>query len=77
MDSRVLSHALKQVYLKYPDLRGVTPQVKEIEASGSAEKKYSLIFKTVATTANQKKIIKYVRATVNEQGKIIRISTSR
>lgn len=77
MDSRILSRALKQVYQKYPDLRGVTPQVKEVETSGSVEKKYTLIFKTVATTTNQKKITKYVRATVNEQGKIIRISTSR
>ncbi len=77
MDNRILSQAIKQVYQKYPDLRGVTPQIREIENSGSNEKKYSLVFKTITTTVNQKKLTKYVRATVNEQGKIIRISTSR
>lgn len=77
MDNKILSQVIKQVYQKYPDLRGITPQVRELESNGTNERKYSVVFKTSAISSNQKTITKYVRATVNDQGKILRISSSR
>lgn len=77
MDSKILSQIIKQVYQKYPDMQGIIPKIQEVPVNPGQEKRFTLTFHTNALSANQKRIPKYVRATVNEKGKILKLSASR
>lgn len=77
MDSKILSQIVKQVYQKYPDMQGIVPKIQEIPVNPGQEKRFTLTFQVIALSANQKRIPKYVRATVNEKGKILKLSASR
>lgn len=69
-----LDSVSKQVYQKFPELKGVSPDVQSRNAAGakSIAQNYLLIFK--GTQATHKSI---VRVTTDAQGKVIKMSASR
>jgi hypothetical protein len=79
MESRVLSSICKQVYQKYPAVSGAEPKVAEQKAPTGvkAEASYLITFKGSATGADGRKIACVVRVVANENGKILKISSSK
>ena len=72
MSKNWLSQVCQQVYAQFPEVDGVRPTQDE-QPNGN----YLLIFKASVIAANGKRIQRTVRAVVNENGKILKISTSR
>jgi hypothetical protein len=76
MDSKTVNSVCSQIYRRFPEVNGVRPKVQS-QASPQAGSTYLLIFKGTATTADGKTLPRIVRATVDEQGKILKVTTSR
>jgi hypothetical protein len=72
MDAKSIEKACKQVFAKYPRLAGQSPRVS-LQADG----RYLLIFSSQAKTMNSKTIESAVRAVVDANGKVLKISSSR
>lgn len=77
MDAKKIKEVIQRIYQRYPSLRGISPQVRETFIPELGQKRVILTFRTVSITENQKRIPKWIRATVNEQGKILKISSSK
>ena len=71
MESSAIDRVCQSVYRQFPELKGVRPSVRE---SGMT---FLLIFSGKANTADRKTLPTTVRATANEQGNIVKLSTSR
>jgi hypothetical protein len=67
-----LKEIYQQVYQKFPEVAGKTP-VKYPQPNGHT----LLVFKGHGTGPNGEKIARVVRVQVNENGKIVKITTSR
>ncbi len=74
MDPKIVNSVSSQIYRRFPEVNGVRPKVQQQSQTGST---YLLIFKGSARTADGKTLPRIVRATVDEQGKILKVSTSR
>lgn len=72
MDSKTIAAVNRQVYQKYPEVRNVTPKVKE-QASGTT----LLIYETTAATADGLALKRSIRAMVNADGKITKLTASK
>jgi hypothetical protein len=77
MDSKTVNSICSQIYRRFPEVNGVHPKVQPQSTSGQVGSTYLLIFKGTATTADGKTLPRIVRATVDEQGKILKVTTSR
>lgn len=77
MDSKTLAQVIHQVVQKYPEFNGVMPKIRQLQSVNGEEKRFTLTFHLNVLSSNQKRIPKYVRATVSEKGKILRLSSSR
>ena len=64
----------QEVYRRFPDLAGVRPKVK---LQRSSPQSFLLTFQSRATLPGGKSLPRLVRVVANEQGKILKISTSR
>lgn len=72
MDDRTLSSICRQVYEKFPEVKGSRPKVKS-----QGEDSSLLIFDGKASTPDGKVISRTVRVVVTSAGKITKITTSR
>ncbi len=72
MDQKTISSVCKQVYQKFPEVRGSAPKVKP-----QTSESVLLIFEGKATAADGRVIQRTVRAIVNSAGKITKLTTSR
>ncbi len=72
MDARSIEKACKAVFARYPRLAGQRPRVS-VQADG----RYLLIFSSQAKTMTSKMIESSVRAVVDSNGKVLKISSSR
>jgi hypothetical protein len=81
MNQKLIENICREVYLKYPELRGMQPKVQPFIAekshSSNASPKFLLIFQDKASTATSKALPYSVRVVVNMQGKILKMSMSR
>jgi len=77
MDAKIVSSVCSQIYRRFPEVNNVRPKVQTQPTSSSASPIYLLIFKGAVTTADGKTLARIVRATVDEQGKILKVTTSR
>ncbi len=77
MDAKKIREIIQRIYQRYPSLKGVSPQVREVFIPELGQKRITLTFRTTSLTENRKRIPKWIRATVNEQGKILKISSSK
>lgn len=71
----------KQVYQKFPDLKGASPAVQSRAAPGAktpgAGEQYLVTFKGGGQTAGRQTILRVVRVTADARGRVLKISTSR
>jgi hypothetical protein len=72
MDSGAKNRVCSSVYLQFPEVRGANPSVSSLPGD-----KYQLIFRGKAKAADGKIIPRTVRVTANEEGKILKLTTSR
>ncbi len=77
MDSKTVNSVCSQIYRRFPDVNGVRPKIQTLPIAGQAASTYLLVFKGTATTADGKTLARIVRATVDEQGKILKVTTSK
>jgi hypothetical protein len=79
LSSAVVKKISNQVTRQYPEIRGVSPSITEQSKTGSKSRGsvYLLKYETVVSASDGKKIKRWVRVTVNEEGKILRQSSSR
>jgi hypothetical protein len=77
MDSRTISFVCNQVYHQFPELNGCQPRIQYQAEDKSGKSCYLFIFRGKGVTEDGKSIQRMVRTTVNEQGKILKVTTSR
>lgn len=72
MDTRTKNTVCASVYRQFPELKGASPQVKALPAD-----KFQLIFHGNAKTEDGKTLSRTVRVVSDENGKILKLTTSR
>ena len=77
MDSKVLNLVCNQIYRRFPEVDGSQPKVQTQSTAEATGATYLLIFKGKGKAADGKSIPRIVRATVDEHGKILQVTTSR
>ncbi|MBE0408760.1 MAG: hypothetical protein IBX69_03400 [Anaerolineales bacterium] len=79
MDTKLIDNISQQVFRRFPDVTGSKPKVRLQTKPGgaSSSKTYLLTFTGKAVTPNGKSIPRYVRVIADENGKILKMSTSR
>lgn len=81
MNRELLQAINQEVYRRFPEVKDKRPRVQKQEVvnthSISKPLTYLLIYQGQVLTAGQKMMPRLVRVVVNEQGKILKISTSR
>lgn len=79
MNQDVLRSITQEIYRRFPEVKGAVPQVRQQPGAprDSATQIYLLTYQSRVKTADQKTLVRRVRVTVNEQGKMLKVSTSR
>ena len=85
MDTTLLQTISQEIYRRFPDLRGRRPRVQAVKPgqtrsaglSSTNGASYLLVFSGRVATSTGKQMPYTVRVVVNEQGKILKISSSR
>ncbi len=72
MDARTKNAVCASVYRQFPELKGASPQVKALPAE-----KFQLIFHGKAKTEDGKTLPRTVRVVSDENGRILKLTTSR
>lgn len=75
MDAKTLGTICDQVYHKFPEVKGVRPKLQPLSKGKASQ--HVLIFSSHATAANGVSLNRVVRVVVNEDGQIIKMSTSK
>ncbi len=76
---------IQEIYRRFPLVRGCLPRIQTCPAAknrpgspaAARSPSYLLVFQTQATTATGRVVPFYLRAVVDAQGKILKITTSR
>ncbi len=81
MNEKLVENICREVYRRFPELRGRRPRIQpfklERTSQSRASPKFMLTFHGRATTADNKMLPYIVRVVVSAQGKILKLSTSR
>ncbi len=80
MDQAHLQKINREVYRRYPEFEGQKPRVQKQPAkrnSDPGQAIYVLVYRTRLETSDKKWMSRYVRVTATEDGKILKMSTSR
>ncbi len=81
MDAKTIDTVCRQVYTRFPEVKGAAPkiQAQESVSSGSSHPSanFLFVFHGKGVTANGKTIPRTVRVVVTERGKIVKMTTSR
>jgi hypothetical protein len=76
MDPHTLNDVITQIHRRFPEMTGVRPKV-QAQRAGQANGTYLLIFQNHVRVAGEQSLPRALRVVVNEEGKILKISTSR
>lgn len=79
MNSKAKDKVNKQVYRRFPNLNGAKPKVQKQNKSSSAKNNitYLLTYKGSAKLAGSKSMPIIIRVVSTEDGKILKLSSSR
>lgn len=72
LDDRSLQKACREVYQRFPSFKGILPHVKPY-----AQDRFLLIFENRALTPNGRTLNQIIRAVVDLEGTIKKITTNR
>ena len=75
MKAKLIDKISQEVYQKHPDLKGVKPKITPREGEPSEDT--LLVYKKKVSGPGGKSINRIVRAVVDQNGKIKKISTSK
>jgi hypothetical protein len=75
MDAEILSKVCAQVYSKYPEVNGIRPKVHAQAKVGGTN--HLLIFAGNAKSSSGKVLPRVLRVVVSDDGKIIKVTTSK
>ncbi len=80
MDASLIKNISQDVYRRFPEFAGIQPKVREqaspSKASGSPHT-YLLTYNSRISLPDQKTMPRWVRVVANEQGRILKVTTSR
>jgi hypothetical protein len=80
MDQKTIQAISKQIYDRFPEVKGKKPKVRFQKSSGSRSiarhSTYLLTYNSNAKTATNKSLPYSVRVVANEEGKILKITMS-
>ena len=86
LNSSQVDSIARQVYRRFPEMRGQSPSVqrqilaaeaKSGKAGGPAKERYVLTFRGSQSTPDGRRLTRIVRATADERGRVLKISTSK
>ena len=85
MNPKLLQTISQEIYHRFPDLRGRRPRVQAVRPgqtrsaglSSTNGARYLLVYAGRVATSTGKEMPYNVRVVVDEQGKILKVSTSR
>ena len=81
MDPEIIRVVNKEVYRRFPEMDGKTPKVRAQKVLQNPElnksQTFLLVYSSYVHTVDKNTLHRYVRVTINEKGKILKISTSR
>ncbi len=77
MDRETVGKITRTVVGQFPELNGVRPAVRRQAPPGDSPAIFLLTYKGAARLPNGKSLQRVVRVVADEQGRVIRISTSR
>lgn len=78
LSSTAIKKVSSQIYRQFPEAKGVSPNVqKQRSGTTKSTEVYLLKYEANVVSASGKKIKRWIRVTVDENGKILRTSTSR
>lgn len=78
LPATVLKKISNQIYRQFPEVKGKSPHVQKQRSNSSKNGDiYLLKYEASVSGANGQKIKRTVRVTVDENGKVLRTSTSR
>jgi hypothetical protein len=77
MDRSMISKISQQVSRQFPEMSGVNPTVQSQKGSAKSGQCYVLTYKGKADLPGGRVMKRIVRVVVDDQGQIIRISTSK
>lgn len=72
MEAKAKSSINNQVFRQFPEVKGTTPIIKTLPGD-----KYQLIYHGSATTPDGKKMQRTVRVVADNEGHVLKLSTSR
>lgn len=76
MEPRILNDVIKQIHRRFPEMTGVRPKV-QAQRAGQSNGTYLLIFHNHVRVAGEQSLPRVLRVVVDEEGNILKISTSR
>jgi hypothetical protein len=77
MDREAIDKVNRKVSKQFPEMKSVRPTVKVESSSNNGNQKFSLTYKGKADLPNGRMISRVVRVVADENGKVIRMSTSK
>ncbi len=81
MNADVIHTINQEIYRRFPEVKGKKPRVQPQSIASTRQiakaKTYLLIYQGQVVTADRKTMPRMVRVVADEQGKILKISTSR
>lgn len=72
MEEKHIQQVCNSVYRQFPEVRGARPSISSLPGD-----KFQLIFRGKGETPDGKNIERTVRVTASENGKILKMTTSR
>ena len=77
MKCSLIAKLNRQVTEKFPEMKGVNQSVRRSSQTKNGDQRYTLTYKGKADLPGGRKISRIVRVVADEEGRIIRISTSK
>lgn len=76
MDRQALARVNAQVARSFPEMAGVAPSIRSQPAAGDSAQ-YLLVYKARALLPDGRQMPRVVRVVADDQGRIVRMSTSK
>jgi hypothetical protein len=77
MDDAVLNKVNRSVSRQFPEMRGVQPRIKKHGQDRHGNPRFQLTYSASVSLPGGREMKRVVRAVVDEQGKILKVSTSK
>lgn len=78
MDSHHIAKAKRKVYAQFPELKGTEPEISTRPTPGKANSELLILtFKRELPLPDGGSLTRVVRATVNQDGEVVKITSSR